>query len=82
MCFLMVKIMRDYEIKFKLLLEGTGLQSGANKFDVDKRVRTIIKDALMIELEKQSGFSALFKDGDFDIKLEIMDYKPKEDKVK
>ena len=71
-----------YKIKYKLILEGTGLQSGANKFDVDKRVRTIIKDALMIELEKHTGFSSLFKDGDFDIKLEVMDYESqKEEKV-
>ncbi len=72
--------MRDYKIKFKLILEGTGLQSGANKFDVDKKIRTIIKDTLMMELEKQTGFSFLFKDGDFDIKLEISDYIPNEDK--
>lgn len=81
MCFFVVK-MRDYEIKYKLILEGTGLQSGANKFEVDRKIRNIIKDTLMIELEKQSGFSSLFKDGDFDIKLEIMDYKNKEEKVK
>lgn len=72
--------MRDYKIKFKLILEGTGLQSGANKFDVDKRIRTIIKDALMLELEKQTSFSSLFKDGDFDIRLEISDYISNEDK--
>ena len=74
--------MREYKIKYKLILEGTGLQSGTNKFDVDKRVRTIIKNALMIELEKHTGLSSLFKDGDFDIKLEIMDYESKkEEKV-
>lgn len=74
--------MREYKIKYKLILEGTGLQSGTNKFDVDKRVRTIIKDALMTELEKHTGLSSLFKDGDFDIKLEIMDYESKkEEKV-
>ena len=71
--------MREYKIKYKLILEGTGLQSGSNKFDVDKRVRTIIKDALMIGLEKHTAFSSLFKDGDFDIKLEIMDYEPKKE---
>lgn len=71
--------MREYKIKYKLILEGTGLQSGTNKFDVDKRVRTIIKDALMIELEKHAGLSSLFKDGDFDIKLEIMDYESKKE---
>lgn len=72
--------MRDYKIKYKLVLEGIGIQSGANKFDVDKKIRKIIKDALMIELEKQTGFSTLFKDGDFDIKLEISDYNSSEDK--
>lgn len=74
--------MREYKIKYNLILEGTGLQSGINKFDVDKRIRTIIKDALMIELEKHTSFSSLFKDGDFDIKLEIKDYESKkEEKV-
>lgn len=72
--------MRNYEIKYKLILEGSGLQSGNNKFDVDQKIKNIIKDSLMLELEKKSGFSSLFKDGDFDIKLEIMDYKSKEEK--
>lgn len=72
--------MREYKVKYRLILEGTGLQSGANKFDVDKKIRTIINDTLMIELKKQTGFSSLFKNGNFDIKLEISDYVYVEDK--
>ncbi len=63
--------MKDFKVKYKVILEAESKLGGINNFEVDFAVRSMIRVALQKMLDESTSFAMLFKGGVYDIQIEL-----------
>lgn len=74
--------MKNFNIKYKVSFEAQSRLGGKNRFEVDYSVRSLLRVAVLQLRDIDSSFSRLFKDGNYDIEVQLEEFDEEQDNQK
>lgn len=74
--------MKNFNIKYKVSFEAKSRLGGKNQFEVDYSIRSLLRVAILQLKDIDSSFSRLFKDGNYDIDIQLEEFDEEQDNKK